>query len=688
MSNILSNSVSGLQAFQRALATTSHNISNVNTEGFSRQRTEFETRPPQEQANGVIGTGVQTATVTRLFDQNREDALRTASSGFEEQDALATFNGRIDNLLADKEAGLSPALQGFFDSLQDVASDPASSSARGVAVAEAESLVSRFDLLDRRFRDLDAEVNDQLEREVGEINQLSESIAGLNREIRESEGRTGQPANDLLDRRDLEVRRLSEKLGTSTVEESGGAVNVFVGNGQPLVVGNSANELGVERNEFDPGRNEVVFAGSSGNQTITRSLTGGSIGGVLEFRDEVLTPARNELGQLATEFSGAMNRQQALGLQQNGERGNPMFGVGEARVLPSDRNSDGVTGTPEVEVLDAGAGQLTGDDFRLEFVEDGAGDLTFQVQNRTTGEVTEAAAGEDVLEVDGLRFDISGVDDPEVGDRFGIQPTRDAVVAMESLLRNPGEIAAASPVRGGEVTGPGGEAVNRGDGVIEDIALTDPDAEPLSEDVRLIFDPDAGGFEVQVFDPDEDAFVTLEDDDGDPVVLAFDPAQDSAGVTFSGADLEDLDADFETVGLDADDNPLDGVEFTLAGNPAEGDGFQLETNTDAIGDNTNAQALAGIADERILADGRDTPQEFFSRMVGDIGTQTLRAQSARDAQESLLRQAEADREELSGVNLEEEAANLLRFQQGFQAAARAASVADDLFQSLLGAVQR
>ncbi len=685
MADILGTSVSGLQAFQRALATTSHNISNVNTEGYSRQRAEFETRPPTEMGNGFIGNGVETGTIQRLFDQNLENALRQAGSDFEDKDTLANYAGRIDNLLADKEAGLSPALQGFFDSLQDVANDPASSSAREVALAQAENLVSRFDLLDRRFRDLDSEVNSQLGAEVEEINQYAESIASLNREIREAEGRTGQPANDLLDQRDLQIRKLSEKVGTQIVAQDDGAVNVFVGSGQPLVTGNSANELAVQRNEYDPGRSEIAFAGSSGNQTITGTLSGGSIGGLLEFRDEILKPARNDLGQLATGLTDAFNAQHRQGIQPDGSQGEDFFSVGEPRVLPSSRNSEGLTGTPDVAIVEDAAGELTGDDYRLTYEgPDGEGDSAgnWTVANLSTGNEPESLETVDgTLRFDGLEVDVGDLAVAENGDSFEIQPTRDAALGMRVELRNANEIAAASPVTAGEVA-EGGQAENRGTGVIEDVSVTSEENVPFGEEVRFAFvegdpndDDNNGHFLVEQWDGDD--FSALESGAGGDLTIDFDPTEQSGGVSVVGGDL-DVEGD----------NPLAGLEFTLAGVPEADDRFFIAENTDATGDNRNAQQLAAVADEGLLNGGNDSPQDFFSAMVGQIGTDTQRAQSARDAQESLLRQAEADRESVSGVNLEEEAANLLRFQQGFQAAARVTAVADEVFQSLLGAIQR
>ncbi|SEP03491.1 flagellar hook-associated protein FlgK [Aquisalimonas asiatica] len=660
---MLNNSTSGLLAFQRALATTSHNISNVNTEGYSRQRVELSTRPASDQGNGFVGNGVQTGTVQRIFDQNLEDAVRRAGTEFQSFDKLANFNGRVDNLLADKDAGLSPALQGFFDSLEDVANDPSSSSARQMVISESENLVSRFDLLDRQLRSLDDEVTDQMQNNVSQINQHAESIANLNREIRDAEGRSGgQPANDLRDQRDQQLQELSDLVGTQTIHTDDGGIDVMVGNGQPLVVGNDANSLDTQRNEFDPSREELVFVGADGSpKNVTNVISGGELGGLMEFRENTLDSVRNDLGQLATDLSNAINAQHNQGIQLNGEQGGDVFSVAEPRVLPSTRNSDAIDGAPDVAFVEDSVGQLTGSDYRVTFE---GGD--WEVENRESGEtfsVNDDGDGE-VLEVEGLRIDVSEIEDAEDGDRFEIQPTRDSITAMETNLRTADEVAAAFPVVGGEATGAGGTAgVNRGDGEIGDFNMTSDDNVPFDDEVTLTFDADANQFTVE------------SENEGVIGTLDYDPAVDSNGKTFSGDDL-------------GADNPLTGIEFTMAGTPRTDDAFVIESNEDGSGDNRNAQALAEIANEGLLNDGNDSPQDFFSRIVGEVGTETQRSQSARDAQESLLRQAEADRESVSGVNLEEEAADLLRFQQGFQAAAQAASVADNLFQTVINTVGR
>ncbi len=655
MANIFSTSVSGLLAFQRALTTTSHNISNINTDGYSRQRVEFGARPAMDTGSGFIGTGVNTTTVQRLVDQNRELALRNAASEHARHGVLAEFTGRIDNLLADKQAGLSPELQGFFDALQDVANDPASSSAREVLLSQAESLTSRFQLLNRRLDDLSAENNNRIRTELEQINQHADNIARLNREIVAAQGRTGQPPNDLLDQRGLELKKLSELVGTSVVSQEDGQVNVFIGNGQSLVSGGSASRMSVQPNEFDPSVQEVVLQGSSRTVRVTGSLSGGSLGGLLEFRGQVLEPTRNELGRIAASVATAVNSQHQLGRNLEGDIGLDFFRVSGPQVLPRSSNSDTITGSPDVAFDADTIGELTGSDYRLSY--DGAQWTLTRLADR---EEFTLAPG-DTLTVDGMTISEGSLGGAQAGDSFLIRPTRQAAANIDVALTRPGQIAAGSPVTGGERL-VDGQPVNGGDGAIGQLEVTSLDGLPLPGEVRLVYDPAEGGY------------VAYDAADTMLGVLPYDPATDNNGRSYP-----------DSAALPGE---LEGLRFQLSGRPEAGDTLVIGNSVDNAGDNTNALALARIADQTFMEGGNATIQESYSGLVGRVGTQTLRANANLEAQKTLLQQAEAAREEVSGVNLEEEAANLLRFQQAFQASAQVVTVANTMFQTILDAVQR
>src|SRR5690625_5119626 len=301
MSNIFGTSVAGLLAFQRALATTSHNISNVNTEGFSRQRVHLVTQVPHAQGGHFVGTGVVVSDVQRIFDSVRMSAVRTNTSEFQRLDAYHELSSRIDNLLADKDAGLSPAMQGLFEAVNEVANDPTSQTSRQVLLSEGQNLVSRLHFLDGRFDELERDVNARMTAQVSELNELAQGIAKLNKEIAHSTGRTGGTPNDLLDQRDHMITRMSGLVAVQTVVQNDGSINVSIGNGQPLVVGYKANSLEVTRNQYDKSRMDISFSLGSSSINVTHGIHGGSLGGMLTYRDDGLDPARRELGVLRSD---------------------------------------------------------------------------------------------------------------------------------------------------------------------------------------------------------------------------------------------------------------------------------------------------------------------------------------------------------------------------------------------------
>src|SRR5690349_5734111 len=235
MADLLSTSVSGLLAFQRALDTTSHNISNVGTDGYSRQRVLFGTRPPQAYGNGWVGQGANIQTTQRVYDNFIAAQARTTSSSLEHLDIYASNAERLNNMFGDSSNGLSATLQNFVNAFQSVANSPASIPARQVLLSEANTLQQRLQFFDSRLEDIGGEINSRIKGEVAEINPLAQGIAKLNNEIQTGLARTGgQPPNDLLDQRDRLLDELSQKVSVNAVVQDGGTVNVFVGTGQPL----------------------------------------------------------------------------------------------------------------------------------------------------------------------------------------------------------------------------------------------------------------------------------------------------------------------------------------------------------------------------------------------------------------------------------------------------------------------
>tara|TARA_R110002074_G_scaffold228259_2_gene399872 strand:- start:65504 stop:67402 length:1899 start_codon:yes stop_codon:yes gene_type:complete len=626
--DLLLTGLSGLTAFRNVLNTTSQNIANVATEGYSRQRVDLEARNPQLTGAGFIGSGVTTTTITRFYDTFLSSQFRTSSSAASELDAYFNFATQVDGALANQNVGLSTALQDFFNAVQAVADDPTSIPARQVLLTEGEVLENRFSTLDNLFSDLTTQLNGSLQTNVTTINNLSKSIATLNDKIVTATGLAGgQPPNDLLDQRDLLVDRLSKLTNVNTNVQENGALNVFIGNGQSLVLGSTVNTLALQPAGFDPGAVDIVFKQGSNNLIVTQFMTGGEIGGTLRFRDEVLDPAINTLGQVAVGLAFAVNEQQANGIDLDGQQGLNFFS--EPTVAPIQLSGAGSLAVDITNPVD-----ITSSDYSLTY--DGT---TYSVRRLSDDTITTIADGDTV---DGLTFDLSSV---VSGDVYRIRPTREAAYNFSFALSNPRDIAAALPVVSETAT------TNSGTASLSAITINNLAAATLPANVTL--DYNAG---LQQY--------TVSNATGGP--LAYDPAANSGDAyTVNVAGFGD-------------------IRFTLSGQPADGDAFALVDNAGGIGDNRNALLMAGLQTTRVLSGGTATFQDTYGQVVADVGRRTQAAELNGAAQKGLLAQTIAAKESVSGVSLDEEAANLIRFQQAYQAASQVVLTSRTIFDTLIG----
>lgn len=638
MADLLNLGTSALLSIQQAISTTGHNISNVNTEGYSRQRVNLDTLPAQFLGGSYIGNGVTVDSVERFYDQFLSQEVRSRTSAAAESQTFYALSSRLDGVLADPAVGLAPVLDSFFSAVQDVTNNPGSLPERAALMGEAQVLADRFHYLDSNFRSIDGELNGRIEAAVSDINALSEGIAGLNRQIVEATAQSGgRPPNDLLDTRDELVQQLSEKINVTTFSQSDGSINVVIGSGQSLVVGFNAEQLQTASNPYDGTQVLVGSASPSGSVTdLSRFLNGGELGALLDFREEMLDPARNQLGLLATGISATFNAQHQLGQDLDGQLGGDFFLPLEAASAAHPGNS----GLSSVNATISDATELTGDDYSLRF-DSGQWTLT-----NLTSRASQTGPGP--FSVDGLTIDVSGA--PLDGDAFTIEPTRQGAALFAVVLNRPENFAAASPLRSQDALS------NTGSSALSDLTVTDTAGLPLAGAITLTFNPDALGAGVPGFDVAGIA--------GGP--LAYDPSSESNGKTFS----------------------LAGFEFTLSGEPDTGDEINVENNTNGSGDNRNALSLAGLQTSRELMGGTASYQDTYGQLVADVAVQTRQAETSSATESVLLEQAVASRDSVSGVNLDEEAANLIRFQQAYQAAAQMIAVADELFQTLLSATRR
>ncbi len=641
---LLGTAASGLLTFQRAIGVTGHNIANANTEGYTRQRVELGTRAPSFTGQGFIGNGVQIESIERLYDQFQTDNLRHATSSSRQYDTFASFSSRVANLLGDTDAGLNAGLESFFNAVQGVANDPSSIPARQVMLTEAESLTSRIHSLNNQLDNIRTEVNGGLQNRVSEINSLSTAIATANRQIVDAQTTgSGEAPNDLLDARDRLINRLSELVDVRTVQQDDGAVNVTIGSGQPLVTRFLPSSLTVVKNDFDARRLEVAISAGNVSSVITDNITGGELGAILDFRDQVMDPSQNALGRIAVTVAQEFNNQHKLGTDLNGNAGKEFFSLGTPTAARDINNTSAATAN--VSFDQANIAQLTVNDYVLSF--DGS---AWGLQNSATGQLIPISGSGTTLDpfaVDGLNIVINGT--AAAGDRFAIQPTRNASAAFRLSAITTKEIAAAAPVSVSEITDVNGLPTNTGDAGFK-LNTIDSSFSSLGSAVNLAYDATA-----QQFNYTGAATGSF----------AYNPATDS-GSSFAIA----------------------GAEFKVSGIPADGDSFIIQPATSRSGDNTNALALANIQTGLTMEGGNASFGDAYSQLISDVATRTRTAQITADAQTALQRQAQETLDAKSGVNLDEEAADLIRYQQAYQALAQLITVADETFQSLLNAVGR
>ena len=650
-SGLLGVGTSALLAYQRALDTVGHNVANVNTAGYSRQNVELSARPPQGLGNGFAGKGVDVTTVLRSYDQFIVDELRSSTTAYVEQETLASLASGLDNLLADEFSGLSTSLGSFFDALQGAADDPASTAARQVFLSEAESLTNRLHGLDNWMEDTRRGVAARMGTKVQEINRLAGSIAAVNQQIMEARSSAGgQPPNDLLDKRDQLVLDLSGIVSVSTTSQEDGALNVFIGTGQALVLGVNQNTLELQNNIEDPGQYEIaISAGGSMSVVITDLVTGGELGGLLAFRDQVLDPALNELGRIAIELGSFMNEQHQQGLSLDGLPGQQLFSIASPQVTSMAGNSGSIAVTFD------DVAQLTADDYHLRF--DGSNWTLTRADSDQLVPMSGTGTPADPLVAEGLRLTIGP--GAAAGDNYDIRPTRNGARTINVLIGDPRELALAAPVRtSAALTNTGSGAISAG--AVTDInnpAFQSPPGQ-LSPAVQIRF---TSSLTYEVIDQDTLAVI----DTG-----TYDPA--------TGADI------FPTQNLGIDY----GYQVRITGNPAGSDTFDVSNNSGGIGDNRNALLMAGMQTDRLMNGGTSSFNDAYGELIADVGNKVRQAQVGSEVQGRILEQSQADRSSVAGVNLDEEAANLIRFQQAYQAAARIIAVADEIFQTLINAVGR
>ncbi|WP_299595886.1 flagellar hook-associated protein FlgK [uncultured Microbulbifer sp.] len=431
--SIFSIGLSGLNAAQNALNTTSNNISNVYTPGYNRELTLLSER------SGSGGVTVED--IQRQFDGFVAGQLNRANSETSALSSYVTQVSQIDNLLADQQAGLAPLMQDFFSSFEDLASAPSDPAARQGVIGAADTMSAQFRAFDEYLNDMQDGINTQIRDEISQINNTAGQVANLNREIALARAKHGEAPNSLLNQRDQLVADLSTRLDVELTVQESGTYNLSIGNGQPIVADSTSFDLQAIASDADPSRTVVGYRDSAGNMIALKdsSISGGTLGGLLSFRNEALDNTQSQLGQLAVTLASAVNEQHRAGFDLNGNAGGDLFTVAEPRILSNERNN----GSAVFAAAFGDLSQLAATDYELKVSDAANGE--FQVTRLDNGErftVTLDSSGQ--VELGGVVLQIDDASALVDGDRFQLQPVRGAAGSMDNVIRDTAAIAAGA----------------------------------------------------------------------------------------------------------------------------------------------------------------------------------------------------------------------------------------------------
>jgi flagellar hook-associated protein 1 FlgK len=643
--SLLNIGMSGMSAAQAGLITTGHNISNASTRGYNRQDIVQTANLPQAKGGGFFGQGVAVNTVRRLYSDTLSSQLTLAQTQGSQIDTYNAQIKQLSNMLGDSSAGLAPALSAFFNGVAEVASHPASVSSRQAMLSSANTLAASFRDLDQQMAQMRTDSNTGISNSIASINSYAQQIAGLNQSILKAEGTTSQAANDLRDQRDQLLFALNQEVHASVLKESNGSYAVFIGNGQPVVIGDQAFQLSATPSPEDPSRMVVGYPSGAITATLAdTSLQGGTLGGLLSFRNGALDDAQNALGRLAIGLAQSFNTQHAFGQDLNGALGGKFFSFSGPTVLADANN----TGPVAVGVALQDASALTTSNYRLQYQGSSSGNENFLLTRSSDGTSTAisfASAGgyPHTTDVDGLKLTLSA--GAKVNDSWTLEPTHLGASSIAVALNDPSQIAAAYPIRALADLG------NNSSASISAGTISSAANLPLSTPVTLSFDAANSQFIVT------------------GAVPAVSPIAFSADKTIS----------------------FNGLSFSITGTPSNGDVFSIAPNTGGSADNRNALALGALQTSSTLGRNASVAGSLpstsyagaYSQLVSQIGNTARQTDVMATAQTNVIAQAQQAQQSVSGVNLDEEAANLLRYQQAYQASGKMIQIANSLFQTVL-----
>ena len=681
--SLLNIGMSGLNAAQGSLSVLSNNIANANTAGYSRQQTTQSANASNPYGGVFIGSGTTLADVRRVYNEYLDTAYQNSTSLNSDAKAYLDQVSAVDKTLSDKTTGMSSVLSSFFAAVQTASANPSDTSARQILLTSAQTLSNRFNSISSQLSQQKETINSQLTSLTDQVNQLTSSIASLNKQITQVQGSSNTTPANLLDARAEAVRSLNELIGVNASEKNG-VFSVSTGTGQSLVLGDRSNTLSAVPSKSDTSQYTIQMNASGGTaMDLGNVISGGSIGGLLRYRSDVLMPAINDLGRIAIVTADTINSQLGQGIDLNGEFGASMFKDinSAASVALRSLSAQGNQGVGSLGVTIKDTSKLTNFDYKVTFSD--PADLNKVTVERSDGKAmgTFDITATPPSVIDGFTLELKN-GPMQAGDSFKVSPTASGAQDIGTVLNDPSKIAFAAPLKGEA------SKTNQGTGSFTPPTLTLPlDIQggattaqlrvgiENSMPVKMVFGKPAA---------DGTQSYTLNDAKGDPIgsgtiipgqankITVNVPMRDASGALVVPA---------KSFGFDT----------TVAGSPADGDSTTFSFNATGVSDNRNAQQLLNLqtkATVGVATDGTGGTSLVGanSKLVSTVGAKAAAASTDTTATNALLTANKNARNSVSQVNLDEEAGDMIKFQQYYTASSQIIKAAQETFSTLINSL--
>ncbi|MBA1200823.1 flagellar hook-associated protein FlgK [Pseudomonas capeferrum] len=681
MASLISIGMSGLNAAQSGLHTLGNNIANADVASYSRQQTVQQTKGSQQYGNVYIGSGTTLADVRRVYNSFLENQLRTTTSLSSDAASYLKQITPLDTALSSSDTGITAALQSFYTAMQDAAAKPTDDSSRQLLLGSAQSLGKRFNALSSQLNQQSTDINSNMASIADQVNKLTSTIAQYNDQLSRVSATQGSP-NDLLDQRDGAVRELTTLIGAQVVEREGN-YDIYLNNGQALVLGKTTQSLEVAPSQNDPSRMALMLNRGSTKMDISSSTTGGELGGLLRYRQETLDPALNELGRVALVVSDAINSQFAQGIDRNGEFGATLFADINSAKAAGERSTPRLgnsVGSGNLDVMIKDTGKLTTSDYQVTFTSPTVYTVRKLSDNSELGSFDLNADPAPVI--DGFSLTLNG-GAPSTGDSFKITPTRNGASAIDTVLTDPKRLALAAPLTatsgsGNQGTGQIGQPTLTTELDIHDSAQRSQLQTGLkySTPVKLVFGTDTGSPQAyKMYDAKgtEIGTGTILPGESNTLKLSVPMVDGSGNPITEGGTQQNFT-----------------FEMTISGSPKNGDSYTVSLTGAGSADNRNAQSVLDLQSKATLEVGANgkgiSITDGYAKLVSNVGGKASQAGMDSSATGALQQSALDSRDSASGVSIDEETGNLIKFQQYYTASSQIIKAAQETFATLINSL--